>query len=53
MQKYLKLTKHLAQKFDKVEFVQIPRSKNMVADEVAKLASSKEGAMSMGLMMEV
>ena len=53
MQKYLKLTKHLTQKFDKVEFVQIPRSYNMVADEVARIASSEEGATSMGLMMEV
>ena len=26
MQKYLKLTKHLTQEFDTVEFVQIPRS---------------------------
>ena len=26
MQKYLKLTKHLTQEFDRVEFVQIPRS---------------------------
>ena len=53
MQKYLKLTKHLTQEFDKVEFVQIPRSQNMVADKVAKLASSKEGAASMGLVTEV
>ena len=29
MQKYLRLTKHLTQEFDKVEFVQIPRSQNM------------------------
>ena len=34
MQKYLRLTKHLTQEFDKVEFVQVPRSQNMVADEV-------------------
>ena len=53
MQKCLKLTKHLAQKFNKVEFVQIPKSKNIVVDEVAKLAWSEEGAMSMGLMMKV
>lgn len=38
MQKYFRLTKHLTQEFDKVEFVQIPRSQNMVADEVAKMA---------------
>ena len=53
MQKCLKLTKHLAQKFDKVEFVQIPKSKNIVVDEVSKLAWSEEGAMSKGLMMKV
>ena len=53
MQKYLRLTKHLTQEFDKVEFVQIPRSQNMVADEISKLASSKEGGISMGLAMEV
>ena len=53
MQRYLRLTKHLTQDFDNVEFVQIPKSQNRVADEVAKLASSEEGAASMGLMTEV
>ena len=53
MQKYLRLTKHLTQEFDKLEFVQIPRSQNMAADEVTKKASSEEGATSMGLVMEV
>ena len=53
MQKYLRLTKHLTQEFDKMEFVQIPRNQNMVTDEVAKLALSEEGTASMGLMMEV
>ena len=54
MQKYLRLTKHLTQEFDKIEFVQIPRSQNMVADEVAKIASTEEGTTSsMGLMMEI
>ena len=33
--------------------MQIPRSQNMVADEVAKLASSKEELTNMGLKMEV
>ena len=47
------MTKHLTQKFDKEEFVQIPKSQNMVTDEVAKLASSEERATSMGLIMEV
>ena len=52
MQKYLKLTKRLTQKFDKLEFVQIPRSQNMITDEITKLASSEEGSTSMGLKME-
>ena len=52
MQRYLRLTKHLTHNFDNVEFVQIPKSQNMVADKVAKLASL-EGATSIGLMTEV
>ena len=40
MQKYLRLTKHLTQEFNKVEFVQIPKSQNMAVDEISKLASS-------------
>ena len=39
MQKYLKLTKHLTQEFEEVEFEQVPRSQNTVADEISKLAS--------------
>ena len=53
MGKYLRLTKHLTQEFDKVEFVQVPRSQNMVADEILKLASSEERGMNKGLVMEV
>ena len=53
MQKYLRLTKHLTREFDTVEFVQIPRSQNMGADEVSKLASSEKGEISMDLAMEV
>ena len=53
LQKYLRLTKRLTREFDKVEFVQIPRSQNMIANEIAKLASSEEGSMSTGLKMEV
>ena len=51
MQKYLRLTKHLTQWFDRVEFEKIPRSHNMIADEIAKLASSEERSTSMGLDM--
>ena len=45
--------KHLTREFDRVEFAQIPRSQNMMADEVSKLASSEEGGISMNLEMEV
>ena len=53
MQKYLRLTKHLTQEFDKVEFVQVPRSQNIVADKISKLASLEEWRMNKGLAMEV
>nr|XP_023929639.1 uncharacterized protein LOC112040950 [Quercus suber] len=53
MQKYLKLTKRLTQEFKKVEFVQIPRSQNIAADEVSKIASSEEIKSGTGLMMEI
>nr|XP_023928485.1 uncharacterized protein LOC112039814 [Quercus suber] len=53
MQRYLRLTKNLAQEFEKVEFVQIPRSQNVMADEVSKIASSDERAVEEGLMIEV
>ena len=53
MQKYLKLARQLAQEFDTVEFIQIPRSQNMGADEVSKLASSKEEGTSTDMAMEV
>ena len=53
MQKYVKLTKHLTQEFDRVEFTQIPRSQNMMADEVSKLASSEEEGINTSLEMKV
>ena len=53
MQKYLRLTKHLAQEFDRVEFAQIPKSQNIVVDKLTKQASSKAGPTSMDLKMEV
>ena len=49
MQKYLRQTKHLTQEFDRVEFTQIPRSQNMIVDEIAKQASLEERPTSMGL----
>ena len=45
MQKYLRLTRHLTHKFDKVEFVQVPGNQNVPADEISKLASSGEGGL--------
>ena len=36
MQKYLRLTKHRAHEFDRVEFVQVPRSQNIGANEIVK-----------------
>ena len=53
MQKYLKLTKHLTQEFDTLEFMQIPMSQNMEADEVSRLASSEGGEIVTKLAMEV
>ena len=53
MQKYVRLKRHLTQEFDKVEFEQIPRSQNMTADEVSKLASLEEEGISTNLEMEV
>ena len=53
MQKYLRLTNHLTQEFDRVEFVQILRSQNIIVDEIMKQASLEERPTSMGLEMEV
>ena len=53
MQKYLRLSKHLTQEFDEVEFVQVPRSQNTAEDEISKLTSSEEGWMNKDLAMEV
>ncbi|XP_075659048.1 uncharacterized protein LOC142628903 [Castanea sativa] len=53
MQKYLKLIKYLACGFDKLDFVQIPRSQNAAADEVAKIASSDEELTKSEILMEI
>ena len=53
MQKYLRLTKHLTQEFNRVEFVQVPKSQNILVDKISKLALSEEGGLSMCLAMEV
>ena len=53
MQKYLRLTRHLTREFNEVEFVQVPRNQNVLADEISKLASSEEGGLSKNLTMEI
>ena len=53
MQKYLRLTKHLTQEFDILEFIQIPISENMGVDRISKLALSEKEEISMDLAMEV
>ena len=53
MQKYLRLTRHLTREFDEVEFVQVPRKQNVLANEILKLASSKEGELSKNLTMKI
>ena len=53
MQKYLRLTRHLTREFDKVEFVQVPRNQNVLANEISKLALSEEGGLSKNLTMDV
>ena len=53
MQKYLRLTRHLTREFDKVEFVQVTKNQNVLADEISKLTSSEEGGLSKNLTMEV
>ena len=53
MQKYLRLIRHLTREFDEVEFIQVSRNQNALADEISKLALSKEGGQSNNLVMEV
>ena len=36
-----------------MEFIQVPRNQNALADEISKLASSKEGGLSNNLAMEI
>ena len=53
MQKYLRLTRHQAQEFDQVEFIQVPRSQNIGVDEIANQASSEGRPTSTDLKREV
>ena len=53
MHKYLRLMRHLAQEFDRVKFIQVPKIQNIGVDEIAKQASSEAGSTSTDLKMEV
>ena len=53
MQKYLRLTRLLMREFDEVEFVQVPRNQNTLANEILKLALLEEGWLSNNLAMEI
>ena len=41
-QRYHRLAIQMANHFDKVKFVQVPREKNSKVDEVARIALSKQ-----------
>jgi len=53
MQKYLKLMHQLVRDLEQVEFIQVPRSLNIEADEVARQASSKAIDDLLGIRIEV
>ena len=42
MQKYLKIVQQLSQQFDNLDFVQIPQTKNIEVDFLARLALSDD-----------
>ena len=52
MQKYQRLAIQMANHFDKIKFVQVPREENSKADEVAQIASSKQHTQDEGLVIE-
>jgi len=53
MKRYLRLMSQLFDDFDDVRFEQIPWENNLVANEVAKLASTEDAPKKLGLYMEV
>ena len=53
MKKYLQLTSQLIDEFDNVKLELIPWEENSAADEVARLASTKDAQATIGLLMEV
>ena len=53
MQKYLKIVQRLSQYFESLNFVQTPRSKNVEADFLARLASSDDYDVTSELSVEI
>ena len=53
MQKYQRLAIQMANHFDEIKFVHLPREENSKADEVAQIALSKQQTHDEGLMIEV
>ena len=53
MQKYLKLMNQLTRDLEQVEFMQVPRSLNMEANDMARQASSEAEDDPLGIKMEV
>ena len=53
MKKYLQLTSQLIDEFDNVKLELIPWEENSAADEVARLASTKDAQATIGLLMKV
>ena len=53
MQKYLKIVQQLSQHFDRLDFMQIPRAKNVEADFLERLASSDDYNMTYELCVEI
>jgi len=53
MMKYLQLMNQLIDEFDNVKLELIPREESSAADEVARLASTKNALAAIGLLIEV
>ena len=43
----------MTREFDEVEFVQVPRNQNVLANEISKLVSLEEGGLSKNLTVEI
>ena len=53
MQKYQRLAIQMANHFDEIKFIHLPREENSKVDEVAQIALSKQQTHDEGLMIEV